>query len=206
MKPRIERLLQRLMDLGERLFSVILFAFMIARNAPTLVQRPYNIVALISEGLVVYFILFRRRPRDVTTHPVGWLVALAATGLPMLVVGSGAPIASATVGVMIMIWGLLFGIWTKLTLGRSFGIAAANRGIVDKGPYAMVRHPMYASYLLVHIGFLLLNPNWWNAAIYASVWCFQFARIMIEEQLLSQDPVYVAYATKVKYRLVSPVY
>jgi protein-S-isoprenylcysteine O-methyltransferase Ste14 len=34
-------------------------------------------------------------------------------------------------------------------LGRSFGFVAADRGLRASGPYAMVRHPVYASYLLI---------------------------------------------------------
>ena len=46
--------------------------------------------------------------------------------------------------------GLLFVIAGKITLGRSFGIVPANRGVVA-GPYTLVRHPIYAGYLLSHI-------------------------------------------------------
>ena len=35
----------------------------------------------------------------------------------------------------------------KVVLGRSFGLVPANRGIVARGPYLLVRHPIYAGYL-----------------------------------------------------------
>jgi protein-S-isoprenylcysteine O-methyltransferase Ste14 len=52
-----------------------------------------------------------------------------------------------------------------LTLGRSFGFAAADRGVVTRGAYAVVRHPMYASYLLLESGYLLQSLSVRNAAV-----------------------------------------
>ena len=40
-----------------------------------------------------------------------------------------------------------------MALGRSFGVAPANRGIVVRGPYSFVRHPIYTGYLITHTGF-----------------------------------------------------
>ena len=53
----------------------------------------------------------------------------------------------------------------KMTLGRSFGIVPANRGIVATGPYSIIRHPIYAGYLIAHVGFLVAHPTMWNVVI-----------------------------------------
>ena len=38
-----------------------------------------------------------------------------------------------------------YGFWS---LGRSFGVVAANRGIKSRGPYSFVRHPIYLGFLV----------------------------------------------------------
>ena len=47
----------------------------------------------------------------------------------------------------------------KLSLGRSFGLAPANRGVVCRGLYQRLRHPIYLGYLITHVGFVIANPG-----------------------------------------------
>ncbi len=202
MKERTERLLQLLMDMGERTFSVLLFAIYVTRQWHSFALKPYNLLSVASEAIVVAFIVVRRPALSVSTRPLDWFVAFAGTALPMLAEAGGKPVASIYVGFWMMIIGLLLSLWAKLIIQRGFGIASANRGVVAKGPYRFVRHPMYAGYLFVHLGYLLMNPLPWNAVLYAVVWSFQIARILVEERLLKQDPAYVEFASRVKFRLI----
>ena len=94
----------------------------------------------------------------------------------------------------------------KLALRRSVGIAPAHRGLKTGGPYGLVRHPMYAGYLLVHIGILILMPSVLNAGVYAIGWLAQLRRLAAEEALLGGDPAYRAYCQKVRWRLVPRVF
>ena len=48
--------------------------------------------------------------------------------------------------------GLVLVVVGKMALGRSFGIVPANRGVVVRGPYTLVRHPIYTGYLITHVG------------------------------------------------------
>ena len=75
--------------------------------------------------------------------------------------------------ITVMLAGILLQVAAKLALARSVGIVPANRGIKTSGPYRFLRHPMYAGYLLTHIGFLTLNPSWWNLAAYALCYALQ---------------------------------
>ena len=68
-----------------------------------------------------------------------------------------------------MLLGLLVQIAAKLALWRSFGVVPANRGVKTRGPYRLLRHPMYAGYTLTHIGFLIGFPSLSNTLLYASV-------------------------------------
>jgi protein-S-isoprenylcysteine O-methyltransferase Ste14 len=98
--------------------------------------------------------------------------------------------------------GLAIQVVSKLTLGRRFGVVAANRGLCMNGPYKIVRHPIYMGYLFSHIGFLLLNPSLWNLGLYAVVYCLKIPRILAEERVLGEDAAYQKYKQVVRFRLI----
>jgi protein-S-isoprenylcysteine O-methyltransferase Ste14 len=202
LKQRTERSLQLAIDLGERLFVLLLFASFVVRLSHTLGLRPYNILALISEGLVAFFIVIRRGASSLTMRPLDWVVALAGTALPMLARAGGQPLFPTMIGTVLMFAGLSLAIWAKASLRQSFGIAAANRGPVGSGPYRGVRHPMYAGYIAVFFGFLFNNPLPWNFVLYAVAVVLMVGRILAEENILSRDPVYADYCAHVRYRLL----
>ena len=117
---------------------------------------PPIIMLLVSESVVVLFILLRRPTREISRRPGDWALGLSGTLLPLLAIApKGAPAAGLALSAALMAAGFLLQLWAKLTLRRSFGVVAANRGVKATGPYAFVRHPMYAGYALTHIGFLL---------------------------------------------------
>jgi protein-S-isoprenylcysteine O-methyltransferase Ste14 len=206
LNQRTERSLQLAIDLGERLFVLLLFASFLVRLSHTLGLRPYNLIVLISEGLVAFFIVIRRGTTDVTMRPLDWVVALAGSVLPMLARADGRPLFPTIVGTVLMFAGLSFAIWAKATLRESFGVAAANRGPVNGGPYRGLRHPMYAGYIVVYIGFFLNNPLGWNLALYAVTIVLMIGRILAEENILSRDPIYANYRRHVRYRLLPGVF
>ena len=74
------------------------------------------------------------------------------------------------------------------------------------GPYRLMRHPMYAGYMITHIGVLFAMPSWWNFGIYAACWVLQIKRLLAEEKWLRTDKAYQEYMTKVRYRLLPGVF
>jgi protein-S-isoprenylcysteine O-methyltransferase Ste14 len=200
-EPSARRFWDRVLDLGERVFCVVLFSALVARLAPGLGSQPVNGLMLVSEGLVVLFVVIRRRSIVVTHRPVDWIAALGGTVAPLLVHSGGIPLAPAGVDAGIILCGLIVGVWSKLTLRRSFGIAAANRGVVRSGPYALVRHPMYAGYILVYLGFFLVNPLAWNACILLLTVALMVYRVLAEERVLKRDRDYSDFMTSVRFRL-----
>jgi protein-S-isoprenylcysteine O-methyltransferase Ste14 len=89
-----------------------------------------------------------------------------------------------------------------LSLGRSFGIRPALRTLAMNGPYLLVRHPMYLSYVLADIGY---NLDEWNAGTIVLVlagWVAMVYRIRAEEEMLSRDPAWAVYRNVVRARLV----
>lgn len=198
-----------MLDLVERLAVAILFGWFVYRSLTGywVGGQAVNLLLLPSEGLVVLFILIRRTTRDVSRRPVEWFLACTATVAPLVVtpVVGQQLVPVAVVGALIL-GGLFVQLFAKITLGRCFGLVPANRGLKRTGPYRLVRHPMYAGYLLTHIGFLLMNPTIWNLSVYAVCYSLQIPRLLAEERFLSTDPKYVTYSEHVRYRLLPGVF
>jgi protein-S-isoprenylcysteine O-methyltransferase Ste14 len=199
----------RALDLVERALGVGLYAWLTVRIVAG--YRAHggaaSLFILPSEGLVLLFLLIRRRAHALSLRPNDWALALTATAAPMLVAtGIGRPIVPPVVAAVVMLTGTIVQLHAKLTLGRSFGCVAAHRGLQLDGPYRFVRHPMYAGYLVGHLGFLLVNPTAWNAIVYAACYALQVPRLLAEERLLAQDARYAAYLARVRWHLVPGIY
>jgi protein-S-isoprenylcysteine O-methyltransferase Ste14 len=162
---------------------------------------------VISESLGVFLILTRRFAKIVSTRPSDWALSLMAMNAPLLV----APAAAGTflpsqIATALMVAGMIIQISAKAALWRSFGLVPANRGVKTGGPYRFVRHPMYAGYTLTHIGFLLGFPSLQNSLLYLIALLIEVARLLREELILKQDPLYREYAVRVRYRLLPGVF
>ncbi|HXD03197.1 MAG TPA: isoprenylcysteine carboxylmethyltransferase family protein [Novosphingobium sp.] len=195
----------RVMDRVEQVAIVVMWIFLVQRVEIS--GNPYAPLLLISETAVAIFALIRR-PTDKLSMELGdWLLAITATSAGLLIIpGVTLVPALAPLGVFFAVGGNFVQAWAKLVLRRSFGVAPANRGIKLTGPYRYVRHPMYAGYLLVHVGVMILMFSPINMVIYAIGWWAQILRILAEERLLSQDPEYAAYMTTVRWRLIPGVF
>jgi protein-S-isoprenylcysteine O-methyltransferase Ste14 len=200
----------RVLDRFEQALITVLWCWLVYRvvNAVLLhTTPPWALLVLVAETSVLIFTLIRRPTDQISVNPCDWFLALTATFLPLLVQTSdNAAPALVTAAVLLIIAGNCFQIMAKLFLRRSFGLAPANRGVKVDGPYRWVRHPMYAGYLVVHVGNIILFPLWINVALYGASWVLQIMRLLAEERLLSQDPVYAAYMQKVRWRLLPGVF
>ena len=80
---------------------------------------------------------------------------------------------------------------------------AADQKVISTGPYAIVRHPMYASGMLYMLGTPLALGSYWGLVPLAAVLPFLIWRLFDEERLLSdQLPGYADYQQKVRHRLL----
>ena len=75
--------------------------------------------------------------------------------------------------------------------------------MVSTGPYAYVRHPMYAGALLFIAGAPLLLGSWWGLAAGPALMLLIAMRAVLEERTLAAElPGYADYAARVRYRLI----
>jgi protein-S-isoprenylcysteine O-methyltransferase Ste14 len=75
--------------------------------------------------------------------------------------------------------------------------------VVSTGPYAYVRHPMYAGAVLYIIGIPLLLGSWWGLAASILIIVLIGVRAVLEERTLAEElEGYAQYASRVRYRLV----
>jgi protein-S-isoprenylcysteine O-methyltransferase Ste14 len=75
--------------------------------------------------------------------------------------------------------------------------------VVTTGPYAYVRHPMYAGALGFLLGAPLLLGSWWGLAAAAAFVLLIAVRAVLEERMLTAELAgYADYAARVRYRLV----
>jgi protein-S-isoprenylcysteine O-methyltransferase Ste14 len=157
---------------------------------------------VLRHAVMTTLLVVRRRSDAIATDLFSVAAALLGTWLPLLLSGK-APIH----------WGLdvvevaaLVGSVAGLaSLGRSFGLIAANRGLKTNGLYRVVRHPVYASYVVFDAAFVLNSPSWSNALVGIGCVAALWLRARCEERVLMRDPAYRAYAERVRYRFVPHV-
>jgi protein-S-isoprenylcysteine O-methyltransferase Ste14 len=80
---------------------------------------------------------------------------------------------------------------------------AEGQTVISTGPYAIVRHPMYASGLLYFAGTPLALGSCWGLLVVAVVMPFLIWRLLDEERFLAGNlQGYTEYQMRVRYRLV----
>lgn len=161
-----------------------------------------NLVWLMGAAIMAIMSFARFAPR---TSAVNWRT-LAATGGMLILPGFMRPTAMstgalATTGLIFELFGVVLTQVARVYMGRSFGILPANRGIVSKGPFRSVRHPIYFGWLILSLGYAMSFASERNILLIAMTLPFMVWRIGQEEVHLSADPEYLQYMKQVRYRL-----
>jgi protein-S-isoprenylcysteine O-methyltransferase Ste14 len=103
-----------------------------------------------------------------------------------------------TVTVLGLVLGHLSILWALTTLRRSFSIFPEARALIRSGPYGHVRHPLYATYLVIYPMFLLPRISVLAVAITALGIGCEIWRARDEERVLGAAfPDYESYAADV---------
>ena len=162
-------------------------------------EWPY-LVFFVSETLQAGLFIIRYQPVSVSSDPVDWTVAIAGTVAPLCFVPAETGFGTHA-GALIVI-GALLQISGLVSLNRSFAIVAAKRKIRTSGMYRVVRHPIYASYLVLFSGYVWGNATAWNICLLSLIVACIVVRVLREERHLGMDSTYRDYTRQVRFRLL----
>lgn len=97
-------------------------------------------------------------------------------------------------GFVVSMIGELIQLWSFASLDK-------NSDLAIRGPYAMVRNPMYLGRYFIVLGFLMLLGQWWILVLYTVVyWYYMDTRVEREEAHLRPifGPRYDEYCARVR--------
>jgi protein-S-isoprenylcysteine O-methyltransferase Ste14 len=203
----VERRLRLRWALSTSLVAGFWFAFFAAHLKAWFVhQRPVGLGTVMLECVFAVLFIIRRQPLIVSRSATAWIAATIGSFGMLAARPDYARVGNEWPAQLIQLVGSAAAIYCLVRLGRSFGVVAAHRGLRMHGPYRIVRHPIYTSYLIVIVGYLLENPTVRNMLVVCVVACAQVFRIREEERCLSSDPAYARYRRHVRHRLVPYLY
>jgi len=152
------------------------------KRPPRRSQIVYRLLA--AGGAILLFGLYRH---DVRAEGILWRM----------------PVAFSSVMVAIACIGLLFTWWARIHLGRLWSSSVgrkADHRVVDTGPYALVRHPIYSGITLASIATAALRGTilaWLGVVVMTLGW---YVKARMEEEFLREElgaEAYGAYARRV---------
>lgn len=180
--------------------------------------RPAAVVLAVAAFHTLEFATTARNHRRVAAHaflmsnPAYWLAFAGgwaeSRGAPASVrVPAVARPAAAAVGAACVVLGQVLRTWAMLHAGRAFThyvaqTRAPGHALVRTGPYAWMRHPSYAGFLLWAVGTQLLLGNALSPVAFLLVLAAFFRlRVRVEERRLREifGPAYDAYARAVPF-------
>jgi protein-S-isoprenylcysteine O-methyltransferase Ste14 len=176
---------------------------MIARGNASLFTWVQFFALLAAAGfdlLLVYLLMVRDKPvaksKGVLPRIFGVLGTFTGVGILQL------PVAHLSLGMQILAailigLGSLGSILALWWLGKSFSVMPEARKLVTSGPYAYVRHPLYAVEIITIIGTAVQFTAPWSWVIALAVVALLWIRSHYEEQVLQAAyPEYGAYRAR----------
>ena len=187
--------------LGCYFAASLVVSLWLQRNDPALLERRMR-GGPFAEGE-------RNQKIVMTITSIGFVALLVVPGLDRRFDWSEMPAIVTVLGDVLLIAGWL-GI---LAVFRANSYAAATiqvasgQKVVSTGPYAVVRHPMYAAALIMLLGIPVSLGSWWGALVWLALLPALAWRLVDEERVLVRDlEGYSEYRAKVRWRLIPYVW
>jgi protein-S-isoprenylcysteine O-methyltransferase Ste14 len=183
--------------------ALLFFAALIPGHTSRYNLHTADIIWMTGAALMGVFSLVRIPPKTVTVTANSIAATAGMMILPTLIKPGLASVGLLNqTGTALELIGVIFTQLARVYLGRSFGLLPANRGIVSKGPFRLMRHPIYVGWFVLTLGYAFIYPRPRNFVVIVAALLFMMWRIAQEEDLLGLDPEYRAYREKVRYRLI----
>jgi protein-S-isoprenylcysteine O-methyltransferase Ste14 len=170
-------------------------------NLPTFFSMFEKMLIVTSYLLGVIFFVVRRRAFAKTRHFWPKAAAYITPFLPLIFVFDKNEISMAPTlfPLFLLDAGILFTLYSLMTLGRSFSIAPQVRVLVRSGPYRFIRHPMYVGEIVAFTGVLIVGLSVLRLFAFLLLVFIQTYRAFEEERLLEERlPNYSSYKRATK--------
>ena len=136
---------------------------------------------------------------------IGFIALLVVPGFDHRFGWSTVPLGGVVAGDVLVAIGfyLIFLVYRENTFTSATIEIAENHKVISTGPYAIVRHPMYASASLYLLGTPLALDSYWGFVPIAAMMPFLIWRLYDEERFLASNlPGYSEYQKRVRHRLL----
>lgn len=156
------------------------------RGGPTAEKEPTQ--KLIMLGISIGFIALLVVPA--LDHRFGW---------------SAVPVGGVVAGDALVVTGfsLIALVYRANTFSSATIEIAENQEVISSGPYALVRHPMYASGILYLLGTPLALGSYWGLVPLVAMMPLLIWRLLAEERFLARNLAgYTEYQRRIRHRLV----
>ena len=136
---------------------------------------------------------------------IGFIALLVVPALDQRFGWSNVPLGGISAGDILVALGfyLISLVYRENTSTSATIEIAENQKVVSTGPYAIVRHPMYASASLYLVGTPLARGSYWGLVPVVAIMLFLIWRLIDEERFLATNlPGYTEYQKRVRHRIV----
>jgi protein-S-isoprenylcysteine O-methyltransferase Ste14 len=151
----------------------------------------------------------RTQKRLISLSWLWFLLAFLLPGLDYRFGWSEVPVWVILAAAMLVLAGYGMVIWVfreNRYASRVIEVAQGQQ-VIDSGPYAVVRHPMYVGSIVLYVFSPLALGSWWAVLTALPIIPILAARILNEEKVLVKElPGYEEYRGKVKYRLIPGIW
>jgi protein-S-isoprenylcysteine O-methyltransferase Ste14 len=140
---------------------------------------------------------------------LGFIALIVLPGIDHRLGWSDVPPAVAAAGNVLVLlgWIGIFLVFSENSFTSSTIELAPDQRVISTGPYALVRHPMYAAALVMLLGIPIALGSWWSVLLVVAMMPALIWRMLDEERFLARNlPGYTEYLGRVRYRLLPGVW
>ena len=172
------------------------------------VESLYTDIPSAGTCLLVAVLVLQRTVPSAVRYDAMSVAAVVVSNWHFLLIdfSPSSPAVPSVVGTVLLVGALYLAAYARVTLGRSFGLLPAVREIRTRGPYRLLRHPIYLAAILSDVGLVLAHPSARNALLAAAGTVAHVVRVQREESVLSGRLAYREYRRTTRFRLVPYLY
>jgi len=181
--------------------GLVFFTFAAVVSTLAAREQPSLLAWLAALHNMILALIYSRRKPAKKDDRLGLCLGMLGALVPLL---APYPITMQLPWIILGLLGYVSILWSLITLRNCFGVAPADRGLIDSGPYRLVRHPMYLGELVLRAALIASSPKPLIGLPMLVVFtAIQILRARREEGIISG---YANYASQVRYRLLPGVW